>query len=220
MFYAVFTFVSDVSTFLLVKSGKTALHGRFRSRPSPHPFVPDLDLRLTLPPSSVLSLRLPLAQAPPPSFLSLPRRRRLLPVASFGPSSPGRGEGRSRSPRGTPSRAGAEQSRRQGLRLRAPTGSRTGGVAAAAGSHPEPAKGAHPGANCRKPRRPAPAPAPPLRYRYAPSRPSLMCPTCADLFLIKDAEFLALVLSKLGLSSDGSSSLTFCMILLKFDIMF
>jgi len=44
-FYSVFTFVSDVSTFLLVKSGKTALHGRFRSRPSPHPFVPDLDLR-------------------------------------------------------------------------------------------------------------------------------------------------------------------------------
>ena len=89
-FYAVFTFVSDVSTFLLVKSGKTALHGRFRSRPS----VPDLDMRLAAA-SFLLSLRLPrrrllpfsacpggaASSRSPPS--SPGRSHRLLPVASF-----------------------------------------------------------------------------------------------------------------------------------------
>ena len=79
-FYAVFTFVSDVSTFLLVKSGKTALHGRFRSRPSPPPLCSRSRSEAG---GCLLPLISALAQAPPPSFLCLPGRRRLLPVASF-----------------------------------------------------------------------------------------------------------------------------------------
>ena len=67
-FYAVFTFVSDVSTFLLVKYGKTACHGRFRSRPVPPPLCPDLDLRGGHLPLYLCACRLP--------------RRRLLPFSA------------------------------------------------------------------------------------------------------------------------------------------
>ena len=94
-FYAVFTFVSDVSTFLLVKSGKTACHGRFRSRPVPPPLCPDLDLRGGHLPLYLCACRLPrrrllpfsacpgsaASSRSPPS--SPGRSRRLLPVASF-----------------------------------------------------------------------------------------------------------------------------------------
>ena len=84
-FYAVFTFVSDVSTFLLVKSGKTALHGRFRSRPSPPPLCSRS--RSEAHAASFLCLISALAACPgAASFLSLlaqaaaPPPSRLLPL--------------------------------------------------------------------------------------------------------------------------------------------
>jgi len=132
-FYAVFTFVSDVSTFLLVKSGKTALHGRFRSRPSPPPLCSRSRSEAG---GCLLPLISALAQAPPPSFLCLLGRRRLLPLRDAHAAS-------SRSP---PSST-TPLLRRRG---RSHRGNATS----------SPANGAHPGANCRKPRRPALAPAP------------------------------------------------------------
>ncbi|KAG2624284.1 hypothetical protein PVAP13_3KG120227 [Panicum virgatum] len=125
-FYAVFTFVSDVSTFLLVKSGKTTLHGRFRSRPSPPPLCSRSRSEAG---GCLLPLISALAQAPPPPG-------RLLPLRDAHAAS-------SRSP---PSST-TPLLRRRGRSHRGNTTS-------------SPANGAHPGANCRKPRRPALAPAP------------------------------------------------------------
>jgi len=168
-FYAVFTFVSDVSTFLLVKSGKTALHGRFRSRPSPPPLCSRSRSEAG---GCLLPLISALAQAPPPSFLCLPGRRRLLPVASFlsgtlTPPPPGRL---------LPPLlhcSGAAAGRIAGTRRRRPRTALTPAQTAASPAGP----------HWRR-----------LRYRYAPSRPSLMCPA---------REILMLLLCAVQMASSG-----------------
>ena len=124
--------------------------------PVPHPSVPDLDLRLAAA-SFLLSLRrlLPFSACPgAASFLFL--------LARAAPPPPGRllplRDAHAASSRSPPSST-TPLLRRRG---RSHRGNATS----------SPANGAHPGANCRKPRRPALAPAP-VQVRAFPALPDV-----------------------------------------------